>query len=217
LLVTLLKSLPMWRRKPQRLPPTYDDVRLVAEVLSRISVDLIARHFAVSAETAQNFVLRLVAERRFGDLQPDGWHYPPIRKLRLRRSRGRPISTSKSKVDEGTATSEPESVYDLTQRIDELEQESYALRSQVKRLQAAGKTIIAQREQWKARALAAEEQLDSERSRRSKGDDRFDTLRRLIAKELHPDFCNGGQLEKLLRQECFKKLWPEIERLAEHG
>ena len=52
--------------------------------------------------------------------------------------------------------------------------------------------------------------------RRSKGDDsRFDALRRLIAKELHPDFCTGGQLEKLLRQECFKRLWPEIERIAE--
>jgi len=37
----------------------------------------------------------------------------------------------------------------------------------------------------------------------------------LVAKELHPDFCTGGQLEKLMRQECFKKLWPEIERLAE--
>ncbi len=45
-------------------------------------------------------------------------------------------------------------------------------------------------------------------------DDRFDMLRRLIAKELHPDFCTGGDLEKLLRAECFKRLWPEIERIA---
>jgi len=37
----------------------------------------------------------------------------------------------------------------------------------------------------------------------------------LVAKELHPDFCTGGDLEKLMRQECFKKLWPEIDRLAE--
>jgi hypothetical protein len=207
----------MWRRKPQRPPPTYENVRLVAGVLSRINPDLIERHFAVSAETAQNFLFRLVAERRFGDLQPDGWHYPPIRKLRLRRSRGmRPISTSKSKIGESTPN-ETASVDDLTQHIDELERESYALRSQVKRLQDAGKTVIGQREQWKARALAAEEQLGSERSRRCKGDDRFDALRRLVAKELHPDYCNGGALEKLKRQECFKKLWPEIVRLAEHG
>ena len=47
-----------------------------------------------------------------------------------------------------------------------------------------------------------------------KPDDRFDMLRR-IAKELHPDFSTGGGLDKLLRAECFKKLWPEIERIAE--
>jgi hypothetical protein len=207
----------MWRRKPQRPPPTYEDVRLVAEVLSRINPDLIERHFTVSADTAQQFMDRLVDERRFGGLEPDGWHYPPVRKLRRRGTRRKPKITNEFKIDEGTAASEPESVDDLTQRIDELGHESYALRSQVKRLQEAGKTIIAQREQWKARALAAEEQLGSERSRRSKGDDRFDALRRLVVKELHPDYCNGGTLEKLIRQECFKKLWPENERLAEHG
>ena len=96
-----------------------------------------------------------------------------------------------------------------------LEQEGHALRVKVKRLQEAGKTVIAQREQWKTRALATEELLETERTQRSKGVDRFDALRRLVAKELHPDFCTGGDLEKLVRQECFKKLWPEIDRLAE--
>jgi prophage DNA circulation protein len=91
----------------------------------------------------------------------------------------------------------------------------YTLRARVKRLQDAGKTVINQREQWKSRALAAKALLETEVNRRTKEDDRFDALRRLIAKELHPDFCNGGHLEKLLRQECFKKLWPEIERLAD--
>ena len=84
----------MWRRKPQRPPPTYEDVRLVAEVLSRINADLIERHFGLSADTAQQFMDRLVAEKRFGDLQPDGWHYPPIRKLRLRRSRRKTKATN---------------------------------------------------------------------------------------------------------------------------
>jgi hypothetical protein len=75
--------------------------------------------------------------------------------------------------------------------------------------------VVAQREERRARALSAEELLEAERTQRSNGDDRFDALRRLIAKELHHDFCNGGQLDKLMRQECFKGLWPEIERLAE--
>src|SRR5690348_16010442 len=90
----------MWRRKPQRPPPTYEDVRLVAEVLSRINVDLIERHFGVSAATANEFMERLVQERRFGELNPGGWHYPPARKLRVRRSSTKPKATSKPKIDE---------------------------------------------------------------------------------------------------------------------
>ena len=188
----------MWRRKQQPPPPTYEDVRLVAEVLSRINADLIERHFAVSADVAEQFMDRLVAEECFGDLQPDGWHYPPVRKLRLRRTRRKPKVTNKVMTEEGF-WDRPESVEDLTERTDELEQERYSLRATIKRLQDAGKTVIEQREQWKARAIAAEEQMATERDRHASGQDRFDALRRLIAKELHPDFCTGGQLEKAAR------------------
>jgi hypothetical protein len=205
----------MWRRKPERPPaPPYEDVRDVAEVLSRIRPELIERHFAVSADAARQFMDRLVAERHFGGLQPDGWHYPPIRKLRPRRSHRTPKTTTKSKIDERRA-SETASVEHLTRRIDELEQQGHVLRAKVQRLQSAGRAIIAQRGEWKARALAAEELLAFERHQHSKGDDRFNVLRHLIAKELHPDFCAGGNIEKLLRAECFKKLWPQIDRLAE--
>jgi hypothetical protein len=195
----------MWRQKPQRPPPTYENVRLVAEVLSRINVDLIERHFGVSPDTASEFMERLVAEKCFGELSADGWHYPPLRKLRVQRSSTKPKTINRLKKN------------DLALRVAELEREGYALRARVRRLQDAGKTVINQREQWKSRALAAKELLEAELNRRSKNDDRFDALRRLVAKELHPDFCNGGHLEKLLRQECFKKLWPEIERLADQG
>ena len=204
----------MWRRKQEHPPQTYEDVRLVADVLSRINVDLIERHFAVSADTAQQFMDRLVAEKRFSVLQSDGWHYPPVRKLRVRRPRRKPKLTYEPKTEDHIAD-EPESPEDLAERIDELEQDGYRLRATIKRLQDAGKTVIDQREQWKSRALVAEEQMARERDRQASGQDRFDALRRIVVKELHPDACNGGQLEKLMRQECFKKLWPEIERLAE--
>ena len=141
-------------------------------------------------------------------------HYPPIHKLRLWRSRVKTKAADDFTIREG-APDQPKSVDDLNQRIDELEQEGHTLRVKVKRLQEAGKTVIAQREQWKARALAAEEQMATERDRQASGQDRFDALRRIVVKELHPDACNGGQLEKLMRQECFKKLWPKIEGLAE--
>ena len=57
----------MWRRKQQRFPSTYEDVRLVAEVLSRINAALIEKHFAVTQATAQEFMERLVREGHFGD------------------------------------------------------------------------------------------------------------------------------------------------------
>ena len=195
----------MWRRNQRRPPSSYEDVRLVAEVLSRLSAGLIERHFGLSSDIAQQFMDRLVEERRFGDLQPDGWHYPPTRKLRLRRIRRKPTYADEFKVGE-SAPDEPPSVEDLTQRVDELEGEAHTLRATVKRLQGAGRTVISQREQWKARALAAEEQMETERSRRTRDYGRFDALRRLIAKELHPDFCTGGAIEKSIRSECFKKL-----------
>jgi len=42
----------MWRRKQQRSPSTYEDVRRVADVLSRINAALIEKHFGVSSDTA---------------------------------------------------------------------------------------------------------------------------------------------------------------------
>jgi hypothetical protein len=204
----------MWQRKQRRPPSTYEDVRLVAEVLSRINAGLIERHFVVSADTARQYVERLVTERLFHDLQPDGWHYPPVRKLRLRRSPRKPKANRQFNHDK-SIPDKPVSVEDLTQRIDDLEREAHTLRATVTRLQDAGKTVIGQREEWKSRAVAAEGLLEAEGDRAAKDYNRFDALRRLIAKDLHPDFCNGGDIEKLIRAECFKKLWPEIQRLAE--
>ena len=110
---------------------------------------------------------------------------------------------------------------ELRKRVGELEGEVRALRANVSRLKNAGKTVIIQREEWKARALTAEQKatdLDAQlASRRETRDDRFDALRRLVARELHPDFCDNGGIEKLIRAEFFKQLWPEIERLVERA
>ena len=115
----------------------------------------------------------------------------------------------------------PVSADELGKRVGELETEVHALRASVSRLQNAGKTVIAQREEWKTRALVAEKKVTDLTAqlanRRATRDDRFDALRRLVARELHPDHCAGGDIEKTVRAEFFKKLWPEIERLSEHG
>ena len=118
-------------------------------------------------------------------------------------------------------TDPPVSADELGKRVGELEGEVRALRANVSRLQNAGKTVIAQREEWKARALVAEQKVTDLTAqlanRRAMRDDRFDALRRLVARELHPDFCDNDGIEKLIRAEFFKRLWPEIERLVERA
>jgi hypothetical protein len=112
----------------------------------------------------------------------------------------------------------PVSTDELGKRVGELEGEVSALRARVSRLQNAGKTLIAQRGEWKARALVAEQKVTDitvqQANRQPTRDDRFDALRRLVARELHPDHCVGGDIEKAVRAEFFKRLWPEIERLV---
>jgi hypothetical protein len=208
-------------KKSERPPPTYENVRLVAEVLSRISAQLIEKHFHLDADTARKFTDRLVEEELFGNLQPDGWHYALTRQMRLRRSLVKHQMRDKRKAEDRPQASTCESmlVGELGKRIGELEGEVCALKAKITRLHDAGKTVIAQREEWKTRALSAEQNVvdltAQAASRPEARDGRFDALRRLIAKELHPDFCDGGGLEKTLRAEFFKKLWPEIERLVE--
>ena len=118
-------------------------------------------------------------------------------------------------------TDPPVSADELGKRVGELEGEVRALRASVSRLQNAGKTVIAQRREWKARALVAEQKVTDLTAqlanRRASRDDRFEALRRLVVRELHPDHCSGGDIEKTVRAEFFKKLWPEIERLVERA
>jgi hypothetical protein len=200
--------------------PSYEEVRLVAVVLSRIGLQLIEKHFRVSSQVAGTYMARLVAEGHFGEISADGWHYPLTRRQPPRRSSAKKAK-AKPKVADCVEPNpdRPAFADELDKHIGELDDKILALKYRFKRLQSAGKTVIAQREEWKAQALAAEQKvmdlIARLASRPETRDGRFDALRRLVAKELHPDFCDGGGLEKTLRAEFFKNLWPEIERLTE--
>jgi hypothetical protein len=205
----------LWPSKPvnamsgkRRSPPTYDTVRSVADVLSRINAGLIEQHFALTASVAEEFMTRLVAEGIYGVRQEDGWHYP----ARNQRRRSRRTATEPKPREHGEENvDEPAPEDEQGRRVAKLEKQVRALNARISRLREAGKTIIAQREEWKTRALNAESTL---RCHQVTGDDRFDTLRRLVARELHPDHCMGGEIEKVVRAEFFKRLWPEIERIS---
>ena len=80
------------------------------------------------------------------------------------------------------------------------------------------RTIYQQRESWKHRALAAEAGLDEATAKINNSggrvsDLRYATLKRYLAKQFHPDYATGQGIEKIVRNEIFKEIWREIDRL----
>jgi hypothetical protein len=80
--------------------------------------------------------------------------------------------------------------------------------------------IDEQRENWKRRAVLAEAKLAevSEALRNAPvshnvSDVRYAALKRYLAKEFHPDHAPGHGIEKVVRNEIFKQIWGEIDRL----
>lgn len=63
------------------------------------------------------------------------------------------------------------------------------------------------------RVVAAAQPASSVR-RTAGSDKRFETLRRLIARELHPDAPGVAEADGQVRAELFKRIWPEVESIA---
>ena len=90
------------------------------------------------------------------------------------------------------------------------------LESEVNRLRERGKLAVKQRDEWERRALAAEARtMELARSAsQAEGDPRFRQLRQMLAQEFHPDHAKAEGLEKMVRQEIFKQLWPKVEEIT---
>jgi hypothetical protein len=91
---------------------------------------------------------------------------------------------------------------------------------EIERLRVQSTTIAQQRESWKVRALMAEAQLLEAIAKTSNNggcqnvtDVRYASLKRYLAKRFHPDYAAGQGIEKIVRNEIFKEIWNEVERL----
>src|ERR1700750_958279 len=91
-------------------------------------------------------------------------------------------------------------------------------------LRARSVTLEQQRESWKVRALMAEAQLleatakaGGEIRPRNVSDVRYASLKRFLAKRFHPDYAGAQGIEKIVRNEIFKEIWGEVERLDQAG
>jgi hypothetical protein len=97
-----------------------------------------------------------------------------------------------------------------------------AIVRQIERLRTLLTASNEHRERWKVRALMAEAmvlettaQTANNGGRRNVSDARYAVLKRFLAKRFHPDYAPGGGIEKIVRNEIFKEIWNEIERLDE--
>ena len=70
-----------------------------------------------------------------------------------------------------------------------------------------------ERDFWKVRAERAGANKDPQ-DEAAREDKRIEALRRLLARELHPDMAKASTEEATLRTKLFKQLWPEIDRIA---
>ena len=91
---------------------------------------------------------------------------------------------------------------------------------EIERLRVLLTTTNQRRESWKVRALMAETQFleataktSNNGGRQNVGDVRYASLKRYLAKRFHPDFAPGEGIEKVVRNEIFKEVWNEIDRL----
>jgi hypothetical protein len=90
----------------------------------------------------------------------------------------------------------------------------------IERLRVRSTAIEEQRESWKVRALMAEAELLEATAKTSNdagcqnvSDLRYASLKRYLAKRFHPDCAPGQGIEKIVRNEIFKEIWNEVERL----
>ncbi|MBV8590710.1 MAG: hypothetical protein JO212_11765 [Acetobacteraceae bacterium] len=94
-----------------------------------------------------------------------------------------------------------------------------SLLEEVRRSRELAARAVAEASLWKRRALAAQSDSKPRASpppAASSGasDDRINKIRRLLAKELHPDACDSGGPEARVRAELFKKIWPKLESVG---
>jgi hypothetical protein len=64
-----------------------------------------------------------------------------------------------------------------------------------------------------AQLLEATAKMSDHGDRQNVNDLRYASLKRYLAKRFHPDYAPGKGIEKIVRNEIFKEIWNEVERL----
>ena len=92
---------------------------------------------------------------------------------------------------------------ELSSKISDLEAEIVRLKGANRRLQQRAQQA----------ELAMKERRPSEPDRGRDASGRYSALKRTLAKLFHPDHSSGTSFEKAIRQELFKEIWSEIDKI----
>jgi hypothetical protein len=212
--------------------PTYADAVRYVRRQPRINTSTLADGLGIRWSLALDYLERMERSRVVGAIQDDGWwpvarsKDPPIGRrpeasdkgTTLRR--GSPVAAEKP--TEAPALPPPASAtatHDQQQMLDKLREAARVLmaeRENMQKLRDACRLLIAEREAWKRRALAAEARMLTEEADEMDRQ-RFDALRRVLARELHPDYAPPDRGDLSLREALFKSIWPKVEQIERKG
>jgi hypothetical protein len=107
----------------------------------------------------------------------------------------------------------------LSQRVVYLEHQLASACDEVENWARLFTSATAEAEKWKKRAVIAEarvaELAAAPRPAQLTPDHRFQQLRTLLARELHPDHTKSEGIERIIRTELFKGLWPQVQKIEQ--
>jgi hypothetical protein len=128
------------------------------------------------------------------------------------RTPGLPFARREQSVEPWKSQEPPQNHVTPMTETDEGEQ-------QLHQLVDLGRRMIEQRDAWRRRAVDAESEV---RALTSALEDlravamlekKFESLKHFLAREFHPDYSNADGLEKIIKAELFKRIWPKVEEI----
>jgi hypothetical protein len=205
--------------------PSYADAVRFVRRQPRINTSTLADGLGIRWGVALDYLERMERSGVVGAIEDDGW-WP------VARSKDPPIARKPSAAapDKGatlrraspSAPEKPDETHalpppgnDQQQVMDKLREAARVLmaeRENMQKLRDACRLLIAEREAWKRRALAAEARMLTEEADEMDRQ-RFDALRRVLARELHPDYAPADRGDLSLREALFKSIWPKVEQI----
>jgi hypothetical protein len=214
--------------------PTYADAVRFVRRQPRINASTLADGLGIRWSLALDYLERMERAGVVGAIEDDGWWpvarvegppaarkpgtYSPGKATLLRRgpppAREKPPETASL-----PPPTKPSATHDQQQLLDKLREAARVLmaeRENMQKLRDACRLLIAEREAWKRRALAAEARMLTEEADEMDRQ-RFDALRRVLARELHPDYAPPDRGDLSLREALFKSIWPKVEQIERKG